>query len=569
MASVLLATSTGLWKVKESSSMRAPFSRASLVGILVLGGASDATSQGNQTLSGTHGVVSAMHPLGAQAGLAVLKSGGNAIDAAVATSAALTVVQPYASGIGGVGGYMLIYVAKEKRVYALDFIGVAPKAARVDQLNRYDLWNGYKSALVPGTVGGWAAAAERFGTKPLRELLEPAIEYAENGFPISRGLSENLKNPVRNKSFLPPGTKPPEPGDMVTRKELANTYRTIANEGPSAFYGGSIARKIVDEFQKNGGLLTLEDFAGYKAVWRDPISIDYRGHAVYAHPPGSSGMSVLQSLNIMENWSVHGLGHNSVDFIHVIAEVQKMAFADDDRVNTGKDYAKIPLDQLLSKSYGMAQGLRLNLDKAQFHPPAGSLSRQTGTTHFAIADAEGNVVTATQTSMYELIGPVADTGIMWGNGMCYYSLEPGDVNRVEGGQRARYVMTPAIVFREGKPWFALGGAGGWGIPQAVLQVIVRVVDFEMDLQEAISAQRITLCYKDNFIPYVPGTTLALEGEFPENVVLALERRGHLMHGTNYPGMTGGFAGVAGVMLSSDGKVLQGAVEPPGGYVAIW
>jgi len=549
--------------------MRARRFGAVLFGILLFGRPSAGWSQGNQTLSGTHGVVSAMHPLGAQAGLLVLKNGGNAIDAAIATSAALTVVQPYSSGIGGVGGYMLIYIAAEKKVYALDFIGVAPKAARPEELERYDLWNGYKSALVPGTVGGWAAALERFGTKPLKELLEPAIEYAENGFPVSRGLSENLKKPVRNKSFLPPGTKPPEPGELVTRKELANTYRTIATEGPSAFYGGSIARKIVAEFQANGGLLTLEDFAGYKALWRDPISIDYRGHTVYAHPPGSSGMSVLQSLNVMENWSLRGLGHNSADFIHVMAEVQKMAFADDDRDNTGKDYAKVPLDKLLSKPYAMKQGLRLNLDKAQFHAPTGSLSRQTGTTHFVVADLAGNLVTVTQTSMYELIGPVADTGILFGNGMCYYSLEPGDINRVEGGQRARYVMTPAVVFRDGKPWFALGGAGGWGIPQAVLQVIVRVIDFGMDVQEAITAQRITLCYKDNFIPYVPGTTLALEGEFPPSVVQALEKRGHLMHGTNYPGMTGGFAGVTAVMLSSDGKVFQGAAEPPGGYVAIW
>jgi gamma-glutamyltranspeptidase len=525
--------------------------------------------QGNQTIYGTHGVVAALHPLGAQAGLAVLQKGGNAIDAAVATSAALTVVQPYSSGIGGVGGYMLIYIAREKKVYALDFIGVAPKAARVDRLDRFSIWNGHKSALVPGTVAGWAAAAERFGTMSLKNLLLPAIDYAENGFPASRGLSQTFKNPVRNTSFLPPGTKPPEPGDLVVRKELANTYRTIASEGASAFYGGSIARRLVAEFQRHGGILALDDFSGYRTEWREPIAVTYRGHTVYSHPPGSSGMSVLQALNILEDWDVRGLGHNSVEFIHALAEVQKMAFADDDRYNTGKSYAKIPLDQLLSKPYAMKQRLRYNLDQAQFYPPAGSLSRQSGTTHFAVADREGNVVTATQTSMYELIGPVGDTGILFGNGMCYYSLEPDDINRVEGGQRARYVMSPAIVFREGKPWLALGAAGGWGIPQAVLQVIVRAIDFEMDLQEAVSAQRITLSYKDNFIPYVPGTTLALEGDFPEATLKGLEKKGHLMHRMSYPGMTGGFASVAAVLLGSEGKVFHGAAEPPGGYVAVW
>lgn len=538
-------------------------------GIFVLFFAPIGEPQGNPTVSGTHGVVAALHPLGAQAGLAVLQKGGNAIDAAVATAAALTVVQPYSSGIGGVGGYMLLYIARENKVYALDFIGVAPKAARIDQLDRFSIWNGYKSALVPGTVAGWAAATERFGTMGLKDLLQPAIDYAENGFPASKGLSQTLKNPVRNTSFLPPGTKPPEPGELVIRKDLANTYRTIGNEGASAFYGGSIARRVVPELQRNGGILTVEDFASYQAEWREPIAITYRGHTVYSHPPGSSGMSVLQSLNILEDWDVRGLGHNSAEFIHALAEVQKMAFADDDRHNTGKSYAKIPLDKLLSKPYAMKQRLRFNLDQAQFYPAAGSLSRQTGTTHFAVADREGNVVTLTQTSMYELIGPVGDTGILFGNGMCYYSLEQDDVNRVEGGQRARYVMTPAMVFRQGKPRFALGAGGGWGIPQAVLQVIVRVIDFEMDLQEAVSAQRITLSYKDNFIPYVPGTTLALEGDFPDATVKALEKKGHLIHGMSYPGMTGGFAAVAAVMLSSEGKVFQGAAEPPGGYVAVW
>jgi gamma-glutamyltranspeptidase/glutathione hydrolase len=167
------------------------------------------------------------------------------------------------------------------------------------------------------------------------------------------------------------------------------------------------------------------------------------------------------------------------------------------------------------------------------------------------------------------IPPLAKTGIHFASGLCYYSLEPDDINRVEGGERARYVMSPTMVFKDGKPWFTLGAAGGWGIPQAVLQVIVRVIDFDMDLQEAISAQRVTLCYKDNFIPYVPGATLALEGEFPEATVKALEKRGHLIHDGTYPGSTGGFAAVSAVMLSSDGKVFSGAAEPPEGHAAIW
>lgn len=528
-----------------------------------------ASQDRRQSVAGTHGVVAALHPLSAQVGLSVLQKGGNAVDAVVATAAADTIFRLGSSGIGGVGGYALFYIAKEKKVYALDFIGVAPKKVRVDGMTRADLWSGYKSIMVPGAVAGWAAAAERFGTMPLKELMQPAIEYAEEGFPISSGLSRRLRLPVRGVSLLPEGLSAPQAGELLVLKDLAETYRIIGNEGASALYGGSIARRLVPEIQKNGGLLTLEDFASYKAEWKEPASTTYRGHTVYSQPPGSSGMTILQSLNILEDWNVEGLGHNSVDFIHVMAEVQKMALADDDRYNTGKSYAKVPLDKLLSKSYAMRQALRLNLDQAQFYPSQGSLTRQTGTTHMAVADREGNFASLTQTTMMLTIPPLAGTGIHFASGLCYYSLEPDDINRVEGGERARYVMSPTMVFREGKPWFTLGAAGGWGIPQAVFQVMVRVIDFEMDLQEAVSAQRITLCYKDNFIPYVPGTTLALEGEFPEATVKALEKRGHLIHGLSYPGSTGGFAAVAAVMLSKDGKVFRGAGEPPEGHAAVW
>jgi gamma-glutamyltranspeptidase/glutathione hydrolase len=536
-------------------------------GLLCLAAAGEPQSQ--QAVAGTHGVVAALHPLSAQVGLSVLQKGGNAVDAVVASAAADTIFRLGSSGIGGVGGYALFYVAKENKVYALDFIGVAPRKVRVNEMTRADLWSGYKSIMVPGAVAGWAAAVERFGTMSLKELMQPAIEYAENGFPVSPSLGSRLRLPVRGVSLLPEGTRPPEPGDLLVLKDLAETYRIIGNEGAGALYGGSIARRLVPEIQRNGGLLTLEDFASYKAEWKEPLSTSYRGHTVYSQPPGSSGMTILQSLNILEDWNVAQLGHNSVDFIHVMAEVQKMALADDDRYNTGKSYAKIPLDKLLSKPYAMRQALRLNLDQAQFYPAQGSLSRQTGTTHMAVADREGNVASLTQTTMMLTIPPLARTGIHFASGLCYYSLEPDDINRVEGGERARYVMSPTMVFREGKPWFSLGAAGGWGIPQAVFQVIVRVIDFRMDLQEAVSAQRITLCYKDNFIPYVPGTTLALEGEFPEATVRALEKRGHLIHGMTYPGSTGGFAAVAAVMLNAGGKVFRGAAEPPEGQAAAW
>jgi gamma-glutamyltranspeptidase/glutathione hydrolase len=471
-------------------------------GLLCLAAAGEPQSQ--QAVAGTHGVVAALHPLSAQVGLSVLQKGGNAVDAVVASAASDTIFRLGSSGIGGVGGYALFYVAKENKVYALDFIGVAPRKVRVNEMTRADLWSGYKSIMVPGAVAGWAAAVERFGTMSLKELMQPAIEYAENGFPVSPSLGSRLRLPVRGVSLLPEGTRPPEPGDLLVLKDLAETYRTIGNEGAGALYGGSIARRLVPEIQRNGGLLTLEDFASYKAEWKEPLSTSYRGHTVYSQPPGSSGMTILQSLNILEDWNVAQLGHNSVDFIHVMAEVQKMALADDDRYNTGKSYAKIPLDKLLSKPYAMRQALRLNLDQAQFYPAQGSLSRQTGTTHMAVADREGNVASLTQTTMMLTIPPLAGTGIHFASGLCYYSLEPDDINRVEGGERARYVMSPTMVFREGKPRFSLGAAGGWGIPQAVFQVIVRVIDFRMDLQEAVSAQRITLCYKDILSPTCPG-----------------------------------------------------------------
>ena len=286
----------------------------------------------------------------------------------------------------------------------------------------------------------------------------------------------------------------------------------------------------MDFFQSNGGILTVEDFANYRARWSNPLAVTYRGYTVYSQPPGGSGMTVLQTLKILEQFDVAALEHNSEEFIHLVAEAMKLAFVDEDTYNTGKDYADIPLDRLLSKEYAAQQAERIDLSRAQFHaavrPESDAPTAVEHTTHHTVVDKDHNVVTITQTLMLPAGVVVPETGIIFNNGMSYFSLDPEDVNLIEGGQRPRFVMSPTLVTRYDKPYFALGSAGGWTIPQTILQVLVRALDYEMDAPAAVTAPRFVVRYLANSIPYMDGTDLVLEKDFSDEVREALNAKGH-------------------------------------------
>ena len=494
-----------------------------------------------------NGMVVTSHPLAAQAGLRMLQAGGNAFDAAVASAAVLAVVEPLMSGLGGVGGYALIYDSGEQVVRSLDFIGSAPAAAEPEAFRAGSrLWDrthpardSFLAPLVPGNLAGWAALLEGYGSMSWPELLAPAIEYAEDGFAVTPAVSRPFgtsgfgadvgRYPYGAGIFFK-GGKPWPVGEVLRQPDLAATFRAIAGGGPEVFYGGAIAETAVEFFQGNGGILAVEDFAGYRARWGEPLATSYRGYEVYSQPPGGSGMTVLQTLNILEQFDIPALEHNSPEFLHLVTEAMKLAFVDEDAFNTGKDYADIPLDRLLSKEYAKAQAERIDPTRARFHPaarpgtgPPGSIEH---TTHHTVVDRDHNVVTITQTLMLPAGAVVPGTGIIFNNGMSYFSLDDGDVNLIEGGQRPRFVMSPTIATRYGRPWFALGSAGGWTIPQTIVQVLLRALDYEMDAAEAVDAPRFVSRYLGNSIPYLEGTDLVLEKDFSDEVREALRARGH-------------------------------------------
>ena len=498
------------------------------------------------TTMSVNGMVVTSHPMAAQAGLRILQQGGNAFDAAVASAAVLAVVEPLMSGLGGVGGYALIYDSKEKRVRSLDFIGKAPAAANPEAFTQGSrLWDrahpardSFLAPLVPGNLAGWAALLEQYGTMTWSQVLAPAIEYAEEGFAVTPAVSNPFGDPGFGGAVgrYPYGAgiyfrngKPWPVADVVKQPDLAKTFRSIAKEGPGVFYGGALAERFAQFFASNGGILTVEDFANYQPAWKEPLFTSYRGYEVYSQPPGGSGMTVLQTLNILEQFDVGALEHNSPEFVHLLAEAMKLAFVDEDAFNSGKDSAQIPLDRLLSKEYAKEQAKRIDPSRAQFYPEVTHARQSTSgehTTHHTVVDRDHNVVTITQTLMLPAGMVVPETGVIFNNGMSYFSLDSQDPNYIEGGTRPRFVMSPTIAMRSGKPYFAVGSAGGWTIPQTILQVLVRALDFEMDAAEAVKAPRFVLSYLANSIPYMPGTDLVLEKGFSEATRSALAEKGH-------------------------------------------
>ena len=526
------------------------------------------------TAMAVQGMVVTAHPVAAQAGLRILQQGGNAFDAAVGTAAVMAVVeQPVYGGLGGCGGYALIYDSKRKQVRALDFIGAAPAAATLGMYTGGSrLWDrahpardSFLAPLVPGGLAGWAALLEEYGTMSWAQVLAPAIEYAEQGFVVTPRIHRTFSDPQTTgagrypagaRIFFKEGEAWPV-AELLRQPDLAATLKAIATGGPKVFYGGSLAERFSDYFRQNGGILTVQDFASYRASWAEPLSTSYRDYQVYSQPPGGGGMTVLQALNILEAFDLPALEHNGPEFIHLVAEALKLAFVDDDRFNTGKNYAKIPLERLLSREYAKEQAARIDRARAQFYPPvrAGSLQQTEDTTNHTVVDRDHNVVTMTQTSMFPLV-TVPGTGVIFNSGMTYFSLDPEDVNRIEGGQRPRFVMSPTIVMRHGQPHFALGAAGGWTINQTVLQVILRALDFRMDAAQAVASPRFVLRYLRNSIPYLPGTDLDLEPGIAEPVREALTARGHRLLA---PG--GRFGMLNAIMIYARTGVLSGGADP--------
>ena len=545
---------------------------AQQVGDVVKFDAPNLEGTAHRVVWGRNGAVSTADQHGSLAGLLMLMKGGNAIDAIVAAAAALNVTEPYMSGMGGFGGFMLIYLAAERKVVALDMMGTSPAVASLDRLTEKDCDQGYLAPIVPGALKGWAEALSRYGTMSLGDVFQPAIELAERGFVISkydemslRGMAKKLGPfPTSARVFLPNG-RPPRMGEIVKQQDLARSFRRVALHGADLFYKGELGSEIVRFLQHNGGILTKDDFENFEVRWREPIRTTFHGHTLYAMPPGSCGMSMFQALNIMEGFDLPSLELYGSDFAHHWLEAMKLALADDDRYNTGKD-VDIPVDRLISKEYAAQQRAKIDPKKvAVFHGP---LLPTVGTTSLAAADRWGNAVAFTQSLVSGFgSGVIAgDTGIFLNNGHRYGFVlsPPGHINLLEGGQRAKGVMTPALVMKSDKLLMAVGAAGGYTIPQTVGQVITKVLVHGMDIQEAIASPRMMINRSGGRAPIKADSSTYLDHGFPSNVYEELRALGHHLV---KPGNAGG---VQGVYIDPETGALAGGADPRrDGHAITW
>lgn len=532
--------------------------------------------------TGTRGIVSSTHPLATEAGLNALRGGGNAIDAAVAVGLTLGVVDGHNSGIGG-GCFFLIRRANGE-IVALDGREMAPSAATRDMYLRQGKADtklsqtGALASAVPGALATYAQAVRDYGRKPLADLLRPAAKIAEEGFPINAVYARKLRStaadlarfPASRTIFLRPDGSPLAAGEILRQRDLAASYRAIADQGSAWFYRGDYAKEVERWMKQNGGIMTAADLAGYLVKQRTPITTTYRGHTIVGLPPPSSGgVHVAQILNILENFEVAALTAPGVRH-HLLAEAMKLAFADRAHWLGDPDFVDVPRG-LLDKGYAKAFATRIDLDRANSVPghstPPDSDPRffEKHTTHFSVADSEGNWVACTQTinTAFGSKVVVPGTGILLNNEMDDFSVEPGvpnhfkligaEANAIAPGKRPLSSMSPTIVLRDGQPILALGAAGGPTIITQVLLNLVAILDLKQPLDAALAQPRI----HQQWVP----DELRIEKALPADVRAALTKRGHKF----FEETTYGASHVVG--RSADGQSFVGAADPRAGGVA--
>ena len=484
---------------------------------------------GRSVVRASHGMVATSQPLASQIGLDVLKRGGNAVDAAIAMAAVLNVTEPNMTGIGG-DAFMMVYSSKTKKLEGLNASGRAPRALNVDHFTAKKLTQiptaGMEAITVPGAFDGWVTLLEKHGTMKLAELMAPAIDLAENGFPVMEKIAADwaweeprLKlNAAAASTFLVNGAAPP-PGAIFVQKNLARTLRTIAAGGRDAFYRGEIARAIVDYCQKNGGFLAMEDFAAQKSDWVEPISTNYRGHTVYEMPPNGQGLTALLLLNILEGLDLRSMRNDPDRYYHTLVEATKIAFADRNRHIADPAFSKVPVKQLLSKDYAAQRRKLIDPAKAIDVPAYGDIRTGNDTTYFTVVDKDRNAVSFINSIFFNFGSAVVagDTGIVLQNRGAGFSLEPGHPNRLEPGKRPFHTIIPAMVFRDGQLLMSYGVMGGDIQPQGHAQVMVNLLDRGLNLQQAIDAPRVR---------YISGRDVMMEDGLTQSVINALIARGH-------------------------------------------
>ncbi len=469
-----------------------------------------------------NGLVVAGHPLAAAAGAGVLMQGGNAVDAAIALSAVLGVVRPQMCGLGG-DLLMQVYWAADRQVHALNANGPAPRAANLARFSGGLPRKGPLAPTVPGQVGGWAAAHERFGSRPWSSLLQPAIDYAEQGFPVytrfafwSRSAQDVYRDYPRSVETLLPNGSPPQVGEIFRQPRLTRTLRTLADEGAESFYRGGLARRLVGGIREAGGLIDEQDLADLTLRWESPVRGSYRGYTVTQQPPSSQGYVIPQMLNMLEPEDARRLGWGTVELVDLLVRAKIAAFAERDRTLGDPTRVSVPLDRLLDKRHAR----RLLAESAVGVPSSSDAGE---TTAFSVVDRDGNAVTAIQ-SLYFDSGVVAgDTGILLNGRMNAFSLDPVSPNVLAPGKRPLYTMNTWMVLSGGRLRFMGGTPGGHGQVQTNLQVLLNLIDFEMSPQEAVEAPRWV---HGDVVHGGSGSRLSLEGRYDPQLAEGLRARGY-------------------------------------------
>ena len=526
-------------------------------------------------VQGDQGMVATSHTLASEIAQRVLRNGGNAIDAAVTAGFALAVTQPRSGNIGG-GGFLLYAPGDGSAPEAIDYRETAPAAASetmfqdengnvVNERSRFS----HKAAGVPGTVAGLALALERHGTISLKEALAPAIRLASDGFVVPRRFTEGLEQakdrlqrwPASKATFFKEDGSAPQPGDVFRQPALADTLQRIADQGVKGFYEGETARLIVDQMQRNDGLITLDDLKSYQPAIREPVHGNYRGHDIYSmSPPSSGGTHIVQILNILERYPIDEMGHNSADTLHHMAEAMKLAYADRSEYLGDTDFVEVPLTGLTSKGYAAALRATIDSEKARpstdIKPGNPTPWESPETTHFSVVDRWGNAVSNTYTINFSYGSgiTVAGAGFLLNNEMDDFSAKPGvpnaygliggEANKIEPGKRMLSSMSPTIVQKNGRNFLVTGSPGGSRIITTTLQVIMNVIDHKMNIQSAVSAPRI-------HHQWLPDEIRMEQGISPDTVRL-LEARGHKVTTSRAMGA------IQSIMIDEDGTLYGGA-----------
>ncbi len=510
-----------------------------------------------------HGMAATSQPLATQVAVAVLQQGGTAVDAAIAANAVLGLMEPTGNGLGG-DLFALVWDAKQGRLFGYNGSGRSPKALTLEVFRQKGLQSippyGPLPVTVPGVVDGWFALHQRFGRLPMKKLLKPAMDYAREGFPVSeliawywqRSVPRLRQWPGFVEQFTRDG-RAPRKGEIWTNPNLANTLEQLARKGRDAFYKGEIARTIASYMQENGGYLAYEDLAEHRGEWVEPVSVNYRGYDVWELPPNGQGIAALQMLQILEGFDLGLMGFGSADYLHVFTEAKKLAFEDRARFYADPDFNEIPVDWLISDEYAAQRRQLIRMDRAARHLPAGDAPLEEGDTiYLTTADRWGNMVSLIQSNYRGMGSGMTPPGlgfILQDRGQLF-NLEPGHFNSYAPGKRPFHTIIPAFVTRKGQPWLSFGVMGGAMQPQGHVQILVNLIDFGMNLQEAGDAPRVR--HAGSSQP--TGETMTDGGRLNLETGFSLETRRELISRGHKLGFSrGGYGGYQAIMRLENGS----------------